>query len=236
MQGNGRLGTQELEQLQREFNRWALDGRGDSMERGHRPIGEQAIEQMGLASASVALDIGCGNGWGARLMAGIANDGMVIGVDVSNEMIRIASDASRGFKNSFFCVSGAGSLPFKNGCFTHAFSMESLYYYPVIEEALSEIARVMAKGSLFCAVVDLFVENPPTHYWVEKLQVPVHLLSAADYARLFERAGFIGVSRTLLKDPTPLPATFASGFFKSRQDYILYREIGSLMITGRLRP
>ena len=32
--------------LRLEFNEWARAGRGESMERGHRPVGEQAIEKM----------------------------------------------------------------------------------------------------------------------------------------------------------------------------------------------
>ena len=34
------------EQLRTEFNEWARAGKGESMEHGHRPVGEQAIALM----------------------------------------------------------------------------------------------------------------------------------------------------------------------------------------------
>ena len=34
------------ERLRLEFNDWARAGRGAGMEKGHRPVGEQAIELM----------------------------------------------------------------------------------------------------------------------------------------------------------------------------------------------
>ena len=50
------------EQLRTEFNEWARAGKGESMERGHRPVGEQAIAGMRVEPDSRVLDIGCGSG------------------------------------------------------------------------------------------------------------------------------------------------------------------------------
>jgi len=41
------------ERLRLEFNDWARAGRGESMERGHRPTGEQAIDRMQLLKSNV---------------------------------------------------------------------------------------------------------------------------------------------------------------------------------------
>ncbi len=46
------------ETLRLEFNEWARAGKGASMERGHRPVGEQAIERMQLPSEAHVLDVG----------------------------------------------------------------------------------------------------------------------------------------------------------------------------------
>ena len=220
------------EKLRVEFNEWARAGKGDSMERGHRPVGEQAIVKMQIPANAVVLDVGCGSGWAARLIATQASQGHVIGIDVSDEMIRVASDQSKGFPNLEFKVASAEALPFDDAKFSHAFSMESLYYYADIEAAAREIRRVLRPGGLFVTVVDLYKENEPSHQWIDNLNVPVHLLSANDYRALFERVGFSDVRDERVIDPTPVPEEYTGTTFKTRHDFVQYRKNGSLMISA----
>ena len=220
------------EKLRVEFNEWARAGKGDSMERGHRPVGEQAIVKMQIPANAVVLDVGCGSGWAARLIATQASQGHVIGIDVSDEMIRVASDQSKGFPNLEFKVASAEALPFDDAKFSHAFSMESLYYYADIEAAAREIRRVLRPGGLFVTVVDLYKENEPSHQWIDNLNVPVHLLSANDYRALFERVGFSDVRDERVIDPTPVPEDYTGTTFKTRDDFVQYRKNGSLMISA----
>ena len=131
------------ERLRTEFNDWAKAGRGEGMEKGHRPVGEQAIELLTIGPDARALDVGCGSGWATRLMAEQASSGRVAGVDISDEMIRLAREASAAFANITFHVASAEKLPFHDGEFSHAFSMESLYYYADMLAALREIKRVL---------------------------------------------------------------------------------------------
>lgn len=222
------------ENLRLEFNEWARAGKGASMERGHRPAGEQAIERMQIPIDAIVLDVGCGSGWAARLMAQRARDGHVVGIDVSDEMVRLASEESMNHPNVEFQVASAEQLPFDDAAFTHAFSMESLYYYADIELALAEIRRVFKPGGLFVAVVDLYKENTPSHQWIEMLKVPVQLLSADEYCSLLERAGFINIRHERLLDPTPVPETYTGTTFKTRDDFVLYRQNGSLMLTAEV--
>lgn len=222
------------ERLRVEFNEWARAGRGPSMEKGHRPVGEQAIELMRLDADSRVIDIGCGSGWAARLMAEKARDGRVVGIDVSDEMIRIARESSASSPNVEFQVASAEQLPFETGEFTHAFSMESLYYYADLPSALKEIRRVLRDGGRFVTVVDLYLENEPSHQWVDQLKVPVQLLSELEYCSLFENAGFSNVTAQRLHDPRPIAEDFQGGSFNSREDYVNYRKAGSLMITGEV--
>jgi SAM-dependent methyltransferase len=222
------------EQLRTEFNEWARAGKGESMERGHGPVGRQAIELMRVPADARVLDVGCGSGWATRLLAGSAIRGRVTGIDISDEMIRVARESSLLLPNADFQVASAEQLPFADGEFTHAFSMESLYYYRNIPKALKEIHRVLKTGGFFVAVVDLYWESEATHQWIETLKVPVQLLSVADYRSLFFDAGFVNVSDARLFDPTPVPDDYTGGSFKSREDFEAYRRAGSLMITGEI--
>jgi len=220
------------ENLRREFNDWARAGRGEGMEKGHRPVGEQAIELMSLPADARVLDVGCGSGWATRLMAENATSGRVVGIDIADEMIKLAIETSTSFANVEFQVASAEKLPFSDGEFTHAFSMESLYYYADMLSALREIKRVLEPGGRFVTVVDLYQENAPSAQWIDDLKVPVQFLSVAEYRALFEQAGFVDISDRRLYDPAPIPADYSGGSFKTREDYVTYKQSGSLMLSG----
>jgi ubiquinone/menaquinone biosynthesis C-methylase UbiE len=222
------------ERLRLEFNDWARAGRGAGMEKGHRPVGEQAIELMAIPAGARVLDVGCGSGWATRLMAEKASNGSVVGIDIADEMIRLARDTSSSFTNVEFQVASAEKLPFPDSEFTHAFSMESLYYYADVLGALREIRRVLYPVGLFVTVVDLYHENRPSHQWIEQLKVPVQLLTTDQYRELFQQAGFVNIRDRRLLDPTPVPENYTSGSFKSREDLVEYRASGSLMISGEV--
>jgi len=220
------------ERLRLEFNDWARAGRGAGMEKGHRPVGEQAIDLMKIPPDARVLDVSCGSGWATRLMGAKASSGRVIGIDIADEMINLAHEESASLANVDFQVASAEKLPFSDGEFTHAFSMESLYYYADMLAALSEIKRVLKPGGLFVTVVDLYQENAPSAQWIDQLKVPVQFLSVADYRSLFTRAGFVNVSDRRLYDPAPIPVEYNGGSFKTREDFVTYKEAGSLMVGG----
>ena len=220
------------EQLRTEFNEWARAGKGESMEVGHGPVGKQAIALMQVGTDARVLDVGCGSGWATRLLADYASQGRVTGIDISDEMVDLARESSRSHPNTDFEVASAEQLPFPDNQFTHAFSMESLYYYRNIPKALKEIQRVMKPGGSFFAVVDLYRENEATHQWIDDLKVPVQLLSIDDYRSLFTEAGFVNIRDQRILDPRPVPDDYTGGSFKSREDYESYRREGSLMISG----
>jgi len=83
------------DRLQHEFNRWADDGEGPKMERHHLAITEKTMRRMDLRPGERILDLGCGSGWATRLLARMTGDGpqgfgQVVGVDISDEMVRQA--------------------------------------------------------------------------------------------------------------------------------------------------
>jgi arsenite methyltransferase len=222
------------EQLRTEFNEWARAGKGESMEKGHGPVGKQAIELMHVPADARVLDVGCGSGWATRLLAEYALNGRVTGIDISDEMIRLARESSLLFPNVDYQTASAEQLPFADGEFTHAFSMESLYYYTNIPAALREIHRTLQGGGSFVTVIDLYHENKASHQWVEQLKVPVQLLSIGDYRSLFADAGFANIRDQRLFDPTPISGKYTGSSFKSQEEYEDYKRTGSLMITGEV--
>src|SRR6266571_2065145 len=95
------------DRLQQEFNRWAEQGEGPKMERHHLDITEKTMRRMDLRQGERILDLGCGSGWATRLLARMVGEGpqsfgQVVGVDISDEMIRQARTASRDFDNVMY--------------------------------------------------------------------------------------------------------------------------------------
>src|SRR6266478_7765705 len=85
--------------LQQEFNQWAAAGRGDEMEDHHSGITGQTLALMALQPTDRVLDLGCGTGWASRRMARMVSAGEVVGLDVSDEMVRRAEQTSQEIMN-----------------------------------------------------------------------------------------------------------------------------------------
>src|SRR5438034_11592230 len=168
------------------------------------------------------------------MLAEYRSNGRVRGIDISDERLRVARESSQSQTNVDFEIASAEQLPFSDHEFTHAFSMESLYYYRNIPKALKEIHRVLKPGGLFVAVVDLYWENEATHQWIDTLNVPVELLSVEDYHSLFIDAGFVNIRDERLFDPTPIPENYTGSSFKSREDYEEYKRAGALIMSGEV--
>src|SRR5690349_1794753 len=92
----------ETEKLQSEFNQWAEDGRGDEMEKHHLPIFEPMLPTMNIKPSDRVLDLGCGSGWATRLVANRFHPKKIVGIDISDEMVRRATEHSKGMPNIEF--------------------------------------------------------------------------------------------------------------------------------------
>ncbi len=80
------------------------------MESQHRRITEKTIERMELGPDERILELGCGDGWASRLLSPLCPEGAILGVDVSDEMIRSAREKSADFENVLF-VAGSAEGP-----------------------------------------------------------------------------------------------------------------------------
>ncbi|HXY48000.1 MAG TPA: class I SAM-dependent methyltransferase [Terriglobales bacterium] len=225
------------DRLQREFNRWAEAGEGEKMEQHHLDITEKTIRRMNLRSGERVLDLGCGSGWATRLLARLVCDGpqgfgQVIGVDVSDEMIRLARQASKDFENVMYVWGSAAQIPWEENFFDKVLSVESFYYYPDQDRALAELFRVLApKGRLFI-LINLYRDNPYSLQWVDKLKVPVHVRSAAEYVDLLKKHAFENVEYAQIADDTPTPDDYVTTSFRSLEDLRAFKRIGALLLMA----
>jgi arsenite methyltransferase len=225
------------ERLQSEFNRWAAEGEGEKMERHHLDITEKTIRLMDLHPGERVLDLGCGAGWATRLLARLVADGpngsgQVIGVDVSDEMIRHARTASKDFDNVLYVWGSAQQIPWEENFFDKVLSVESFYYYADQERALAELFRVMAPRGRMFILINLYKDNPYSLQWVDKLKVPVHVRSEAEYVELLKRHAFQNVEAQRIPDHTPTPDDYQTKSFHSLEDLRAFKRIGALLLMA----
>jgi ubiquinone/menaquinone biosynthesis C-methylase UbiE len=220
------------EKRRAEFNRWAESGRGESMEEDHRPIVELALALLRLAPDDNVLDIGCGAGWLARLIAPQVREGRVVGTDISDEMIRHARRNCVDLENAVFIVGGVDEIPWESNFFTKVISVESAYYWPDPARGLRENFRVLREGGSAWIVINYYRDNPYCHQWGSLLAVPTHLLSADEWAKLFRDAGFVDVAHRRIVDPTPTPEVYNGRWFKDAAELRAFKQEGALLIQG----
>src|SRR5438270_13982365 len=93
------MSTNAEKKLQTEFNEWAEAGRGDEMERHHLPNFEPTLPLMDVKPTDRVLDIGCGSGCATRLVAKRFHPKNIIGIDISDEIVRLATEHTKEIAN-----------------------------------------------------------------------------------------------------------------------------------------
>src|SRR6202522_1738201 len=225
------------EKLQEEFNRWAAAGEGPKMEQHHLDITAKTIRRMSLRPGERVLDLGCGSGWATRLLARLVGEGpdgfgQVVGIDVSDEMIREARAASKDFDNVLYVWGSAQQIPWEENYFDKVLSVESFYYYSDQDRALDELFRVMAPQGRLFILINLYQDNPYSLQWVPKLKVPVHVRSAAEYVELLKAHAFQNVEYAQIPDDTPTPENYQTTSFHSLDDLKAFKRIGALLLMA----
>ncbi len=104
--------------------------------------------QLGLASGQRLLDVGCGLGEAALALADdLGDDGEVVGVDVSAEMLRVARSRADGARCRVrFTVGDACSLAEPDDSFDVVRSERTLQWLADPTTAVAEMARVVRRG------------------------------------------------------------------------------------------
>ena len=221
-------------ELATEFDEWAQNNRAESMANGHWDVTVQMLDTLDLQSVSSALDVGCGNGW---LVRELLNRGVKkgVGLDISPKMINIANQSNRFGERERYVVGNGETIEIPTASVDCITNIESLYYYPKPEHALKEWARIAKSGAQLAIMMDLYVENPATHNWIDALEVPVRLFSMTELKDLLERHGWSKIEMVQRRDRRPIKkqAEFvSSAYWPSYEQYVSYREIGSLCITA----
>ncbi|HEU5410737.1 MAG TPA: methyltransferase domain-containing protein [Candidatus Acidoferrales bacterium] len=220
------------ENLRKKFNAWADEGKGESMEKEHRPIVEPTLALMHIAPNENILDVGCGGGWLVRELASRAPKGRVVGMDISDEMLAHARQASTNMRNTEFIIGSVDAIPRDANSFGKIISVESSYYWPDAPAGIREIFRVLRPGGSAWILINYYRDNPYCHQWGKLLKIPAHLFSAEEWAEMLRKAGFASVMHRRIVDPTPAPEVYTGRWFKDAAELAAFRREGALLVTG----
>jgi SAM-dependent methyltransferase len=111
------------------------------------PAFERAAAALALPRGGTVLDAGCGTGRGAEaLRAAVGPAGLVIGVDVTTEMLAVATQQRRP---GVFGLADAAALPLRDACVDGVLAAGLLTHVPSPAATLGELRRVTrADGTL----------------------------------------------------------------------------------------
>ncbi|HSL66758.1 MAG TPA: methyltransferase domain-containing protein [Actinomycetota bacterium] len=114
----------------------------------HEPPARDLVAAIGIPPGARVLDVGTGPGVAAVAAREAAGpDGLVVGVDPSFEMLRLA--AARRF--GFVVAAAAIDLPFRDASFDAVVASFVLFFFTRYETAMFDMLRVLRPGGRFGA-------------------------------------------------------------------------------------
>ncbi|MBE9020489.1 methyltransferase domain-containing protein [Chroococcidiopsidales cyanobacterium LEGE 13417] len=146
-----------------------------------------------ISAQDKVLDIACGTGAFERLVLTQQPTQEMIGVDISEKMLAIASQKLYAYRNVSFHTAPASALPFADRSFDVVVSASSFHYFENPVAALVEMKRVLkphgrvvildwCKDYLLCRLCDLVLKFFDPAYQ--------QCYTEAEFHHLLEMAGF----------------------------------------------
>ena len=123
----------------------------------HKIIKQKSVNLIPIPLQSKCLDLCCGTGDIADMLAQKNNVENVLGLDFSSQMLEVAKN-KKHFSKITFQEGDCTNIPFQNDTFdicTMAFGLRNIQDY---EKAISEINRVLCQGGYFMHL-DIFKGN-----------------------------------------------------------------------------
>ncbi|HXP11963.1 MAG TPA: class I SAM-dependent methyltransferase, partial [Acidobacteriaceae bacterium] len=105
-------------------------------------MASEVLALLDLKGTERVLDIGCGNGKTTAEIAGRLDQGSVVGVDASADMVAFAATHEADHSNLQFARADARQLPYKDE-FDLVVSFNALHWIPQQNQALRSIRNAL---------------------------------------------------------------------------------------------
>lgn len=131
------------------------------------------------------LEIGCGQGEGAKIICDLFNPGEYVGIDLDPKMVERAKRKEHGLKNALFLQADAAQLPFTDNTFDLVVDFGIIHHIPNWREALEELYRILKMSG------EVFFEELPVETWEKGIGKPLKRLLDHPYNEMFRQHEFL---------------------------------------------
>ena len=119
--------------------------------RRNSALNDAAFNSLALCPHDRVLEVGFGGGYLLGRMAAVVTEGFLAGVDVSPAMVAFCQKRFRSLveaKKLEFKCAPAKALPYPAGSFTKVCTVNSIFYWENVSQAVSELWRVLEENGM----------------------------------------------------------------------------------------
>ena len=166
---------------------------------GHAPLTNWGLDHVNFSDGMVMLDIGCGGGATMKRLLKRSPEGMVYGIDISEESVVKAKNVNKQLLNKqvFVQQGSADSLPWEDQKFDVVTAVETVYFWPNLPQCFQEVKRVLKPGGQFAIMLEVIEGDSIWTNVVEGMTV----YSPEMLKDMLEQAGF-GNVKVFRKKPS----------------------------------
>jgi len=161
-----------------------------------------------LVEGGKVLEIGCGSGYGTKLINKYFKPEEIYGIDLDEKMIKLANKNKS--PNASFKVGEATKLDFKDNSLDGIFVFVVLHHIPNWKEALDEFYRVLKKGGqIFIEDTSLETFSTPFGRLIKIFTDHPYgsMYKLHDFFEYFDKLGFKTIKKKIYK-PLGLTSRF----------------------------
>ena len=166
---------------------------------GHAPLTNWGLDHVNFSDGMVMLDIGCGGGATLKRLLKRSPEGMVYGIDISEESVVKAKNVNKQLLNKqvFVQQGSADSLPWEDQKYDVVTAVETVYFWPNLPQCFQEVKRVLKPGGQFAIMLEVIEGDSIWTNVVEGMTV----YSPEMLKDMLEQAGF-GDVKVFRKKPS----------------------------------
>lgn len=161
----------------------------DRMNRSHAPLRDWGLPHFAYVGHMHILDVGCGGGATIHDLLDYAKDSIVEGIDYAEESVKQTTAFNKDEIGSRVFVQKAdvAQLPFDDNSFDLITAVETVYFWPDIKAAFSEIRRVLKPGGSFMILCE--GSDPDTIDWPQ-MDTPIVIYRPEELVTLLSQSDF----------------------------------------------